>query len=256
MCNRQTRTCIFITNVIYNYLLYIVYRYKLICHDCNTILIPCSNKKFSEELIPYFPMVRQRPHRRRHIQQFFYFCACIRCRVNVFAEPLPSHERGIHIQTHTLMAGIYEVRRWDGLRCYVIHTNYHKDWFRQSKVDRGIAQTNREHGDLICLLSIAFILSFGKKKSLCDHHAVCMFGYPFFQLLKAWTNLYATWHVYHGTLAHLYSVLCKSLPSVGVSICVSPIVARQRFGENPTIGSRQRLGKILTAATNTHAIIE
>jgi hypothetical protein len=31
---------------------------------------------------------------------------------------------GIHVQTHTLMGGIYGVRHWDGLRCHVtsIHT--------------------------------------------------------------------------------------------------------------------------------------
>jgi hypothetical protein len=32
--------------------------------------------------------------------------------------------------------------------------------------------------------------------------------------LNGWTNLYETWHVYHGTWAHLNGVLHKSLPSV------------------------------------------
>jgi hypothetical protein len=41
-------------------------------------------------------------------------------------------------QTHRLMGGIYEVRRSDGLRCHDIHTEFHKDWFMHSKVDRGI----------------------------------------------------------------------------------------------------------------------
>jgi hypothetical protein len=35
----------------------------------------------------------------------------------------------IHIQTHRLMEGIYEI-------CHDIHTKFHKDWFRHSKVDR------------------------------------------------------------------------------------------------------------------------
>jgi hypothetical protein len=35
------------------------------------------------------------------------------------------------------MGEIYEVRRWDGLRCHDIHTKFHKDWFSHSKVDMG-----------------------------------------------------------------------------------------------------------------------
>jgi hypothetical protein len=40
----------------------------------------------------------------------------------------------IHIETHRLLGGIYEVRRLDGLRCHDIHTKFHKDWFSHSKV--------------------------------------------------------------------------------------------------------------------------
>jgi hypothetical protein len=36
--------------------------------------------------------------------------------------------------------------------------------------------------------------------------------------INAWTNLYETWHVYHGTWAHFKGVLHKSLSSVGVSV--------------------------------------
>jgi hypothetical protein len=56
-------------------------------------------------------LLRQRPHRRRRAQQFFYCCVCICCRGNVFTEPLRSKNKVIHIQTHRLMGGIYEVRR-------------------------------------------------------------------------------------------------------------------------------------------------
>jgi hypothetical protein len=35
----------------------------------------------------------------------------------------------------------------------------------------------------------------------------------------ALTNLYETWHVYHGTWCHLRGVLHKSLPSLRVSPC-------------------------------------
>jgi hypothetical protein len=41
------------------------------------------------------------------------------------------------------MGGIYEVRHWDGLMCYDIHTKFHKDWFNQSKVYGGITDTQK-----------------------------------------------------------------------------------------------------------------
>jgi hypothetical protein len=37
-----------------------------------------------------------------------------------------------------LLEQIYEVRRPDWLRCCVVHTKFHEDWFSDSKVDRGI----------------------------------------------------------------------------------------------------------------------
>jgi hypothetical protein len=62
---------------------------------------------------------------------------CIRCRGNIYTEPLLSNDKGLHIQTHRQMGGIYEVRRLDGLRCHDIHTKFDKDWFRHSKVNMG-----------------------------------------------------------------------------------------------------------------------
>jgi hypothetical protein len=41
------------------------------------------------------------------------------------------------------------------------------------------------------------------------------------QLLNAWTKLYETRYVYHGTWAHINGVLHKCLLSVCVSVCVS-----------------------------------
>jgi hypothetical protein len=67
------------------------------------------NKKFWEELISYFPMIRRGPHIKWRVQRFFYSCLCIHCRGNVFTEPLPSNDKGINIHTHRLMGGIYEV---------------------------------------------------------------------------------------------------------------------------------------------------
>jgi hypothetical protein len=62
----------------------------------------------------------------------------LHCRGNVFTEPLPSNDRGIHIQTyrHRLMGGIYKESGWDGLRCHNICIRFHKDWFPHSNVDR------------------------------------------------------------------------------------------------------------------------
>jgi hypothetical protein len=35
----------------------------------------------------------------------------------------------------------------------IIHTEFHKDWFRHSKIEVGLhIQTHRQHGDLISLL--------------------------------------------------------------------------------------------------------
>jgi hypothetical protein len=38
--------------------------------------------------------------------------ACVRCCGNVYSEPLFINYGKIHIQTHRLMSGIYEVRSW------------------------------------------------------------------------------------------------------------------------------------------------
>jgi hypothetical protein len=73
-------------------------------------------------------LIWQSQHRKRCFKTIFL------CRGNVFTEPLPSNDRSIHIQTHRLMGGIYEVCRWDVLRCHGIHTKFRKDPFRNSKI--------------------------------------------------------------------------------------------------------------------------
>jgi hypothetical protein len=52
------------------------------------------NKKFSEELIAYFPLISLAPRRKRGVQQLFYCCVCIYCHGNVFTKPLPSKDKG------------------------------------------------------------------------------------------------------------------------------------------------------------------
>jgi hypothetical protein len=44
---------------------------------------------------------------------------CTGCLDYIFTKSLPSNNRGMHIQTHRLMGGIYEVRCCDGLRCHI-----------------------------------------------------------------------------------------------------------------------------------------
>jgi hypothetical protein len=73
--------------------------------------------------------------------------------------------------------------------------------------------------------------------------SVCLHIAPI-NLLNNSTTLYETWYVYHGTRAHLDGVLHKFFPSFCVSVYESPIVARQRLGKN------------IATATNTHAAIE
>jgi hypothetical protein len=43
---------------------------------------------------------------------------------------------------------------------------------------------------------------------------------------------------------------------VRVCLCIPPIVARQRLVKSPLFIPRQRLGRNVTAVTNTHAKIE
>jgi hypothetical protein len=67
------------------------------------------NTKFWEELITYFSLTRHGPHLKRRVQQFFYYCVCIRYRGNVCTEPLPSNDRGNnrHRQQRDIISLLY-----------------------------------------------------------------------------------------------------------------------------------------------------
>jgi hypothetical protein len=67
----------------------------------------------------------------------------------------------IHIKTHRLMGGIYEVHRIDRLRYDDIYTKFNKNWFRYSNVDREAIQIHRQQGDLISLLLLSKIRNVG-----------------------------------------------------------------------------------------------
>jgi hypothetical protein len=138
----------------------------------------------------------------------------------------------------------------------------------------------------ISLLYLLFPYFEKTQIGLWDHLAlwlsVCVSPHQF---SNAWTNLYETWFAYHGTWAHLNGAFLKSLPSVCVSVCVSPLaflgngsvytLPRKRIHETkkkcwtrrficgpcgvkgksvglsvyPTIVAKQRLGKHVPAAT-------
>jgi hypothetical protein len=53
------------------------------------------NKKFCEELMAYLPSIRDGPHRKRRVLQFF------RWHGNVFTDPSPSNDRGGYTYRHT-----------------------------------------------------------------------------------------------------------------------------------------------------------
>jgi hypothetical protein len=133
--------------------------------------IPCydvSYKKFWEELIACFPLIRHGPYIKLSVQQFFYFCMCVSCRRNVFTEPLPSNDGGYR---------------------------------------------HRQQGDL------SLLTLFWKNESRLMKSACCL-CIPPNELLNAWTNLYETWYIYHGTWIHLNGGLHKSVPSVSVCLYV------------------------------------
>jgi hypothetical protein len=58
-----------------------------------------------------------------------------------------------------LVGGIYEVRRWDWLRCHDIDTKFDKDWSSYSKVNMG--EIHRQH-----CVHISLILYFLKESRL------------------------------------------------------------------------------------------
>jgi hypothetical protein len=66
------------------------------------------------ELTACITLIRQGPHRKRRIQQFYCCCVYIRCRGEFSTESLPNRCRKIHVQEeHRLMGEIYEIRCCD-----------------------------------------------------------------------------------------------------------------------------------------------
>jgi hypothetical protein len=151
-------------------------------------------EEFSYKLIAYFPFIRHGPHRKRCLHQFLVtagMCLQSRClapNIQTCQQSLLLYDMDrkeneastillllrVFVATRTFLptrclatieaiymhidwlggGEIFEVRRWDGLRCQdtvYVHTKFHKEWFRHSKVHKGHTQTQRQHGDRISL---------------------------------------------------------------------------------------------------------
>jgi hypothetical protein len=125
----------------------------LFTHGNNTavhkfVLSHTYNEKFWEELIAYFPLIRYGPQRKRHVQQFCHCCVFIRWRCSVLTEPLPSNDRGIHIQTQRDLQSMPLRSAQVPWYTYQVH----KDWSVIKKLTGGDSKAHRLHGDLISLL--------------------------------------------------------------------------------------------------------
>jgi hypothetical protein len=97
----------------------------------------CENLKSNnpkQEVLRWTNSIRHGPHRKRHVKQLFYCCACIRCGGNVFTELFPSNDR---IFTEPLPRNDRGTTQIDGrdlwstplrwLRCHAIHTKFNTD---------------------------------------------------------------------------------------------------------------------------------
>jgi hypothetical protein len=123
------------------------------------------NQKICEELIAYFLLIRNGPHRKWRLQQLFVpagmsllICHLAKIRGNIDS-PLIRH--GPHKKWRVFYCWVNSLlrervyltfacqRRWGGLRFHYIDTKSHKDWFRHSNVNRGDLQTHGQHGDHI-----------------------------------------------------------------------------------------------------------
>jgi hypothetical protein len=95
---------------------------------CSVLLGQCwyiNNKKFWEELIAYVSWY-DTDHIENNASNNSSIVACVFVAAETFLTSRCLATRGEYTQTHRLMGKIYEVRRWDGLRCHDIHTTFHK----------------------------------------------------------------------------------------------------------------------------------
>jgi hypothetical protein len=93
-------------------------------HPCYTDRQHPPNKKFCEEIIAHFPWYDTGLHRKRRVQQLYFSCIFIAAVAFLPSRCLAAIGEWTYILK--LMGGIYEVCRWNGLRCHDTHTEFHK----------------------------------------------------------------------------------------------------------------------------------
>jgi hypothetical protein len=112
--------------------------------DTLSCLAHINNKKFWEKLITYFPSIWyghvENDATNNSSLQWECFYQVVTWQKWGYTLPSlwPGTTEEMHVQTHSLIGGFYEVRHSDGLRWHDIHTKFHKYWFRHSKDNGGI----------------------------------------------------------------------------------------------------------------------
>jgi hypothetical protein len=81
--------------------------YDVQYQDVGTRILQWMLKRSLMEVLGRTNGLRHGTYRRRCVQQFFYCCLFIRCRGNVFTEPLPSNDKGSQIWTHRMMGVVF-----------------------------------------------------------------------------------------------------------------------------------------------------
>jgi hypothetical protein len=169
--------------------------------------------------------------------------ACIRCNRNVFTKPSPSNNRRYTLR---LMGGIYAALRRHGRKCRDVHTKFHIDWSRDSKVVGG-GDTYKHTQTARWFRKPTFIFSlhslFCKNKSrlmrsltLCVHPPI---------------NFWMPEAIFKKLGMHIM------VPeSISTAYFVNPSHHSVCLYVYPPIVARQRLSINVTVAMNTHPKIE
>jgi hypothetical protein len=87
---------------------------------------PASTRVSSGRTNPLLSLIQHGPHRKT-TRPTILLLLCVLVAAGTFLQIRYLAEKGIHMQTHRLMGGIYEVRRSYGRRFRDIHTKFNKD---------------------------------------------------------------------------------------------------------------------------------
>jgi hypothetical protein len=101
-------------------------------------------------------LIRHGPHRKRRVQKFLYCSVYSSCRGNIFTEPLPSNDRGLHIYTDW----------WEGFMKYAVKMAsggmiYIPSWIKSVQVlKRCKGRQTYRHTQLDNLISLLLFIYF------------------------------------------------------------------------------------------------